>query len=220
MSGLKLKIEAQAQVRANLARRHLDTALYFAAQCRNIEQAEGLLPWPQPSWDKNQSYAVGTVLLAVAALEAAVNELFRDSIDRTQALGSVTPDQMRLLATLWPEVETYPILRKYQVVLTACGHAPLPEGEAPFQPCADLITLRNELVHFKPEWDHELRKHKKLESRLSTKFAQNQLSTQSAGTMVWFPHRCLGAGSAEWAWATVRAFSVAFGQQLGVGSRL
>ena len=136
-----------AQVRASLARRHLNTALYFAAQCRNIEQAEGLLPWPQPSWDKNQSYAVGTVLLAVAALEAAVNELFRDSIDRTRTLGSVTSDQMRLLATLWPEVETSPILRKYQVVLAACGHAPLPEGEAPFQLCADLVTLRNELVH-------------------------------------------------------------------------
>ena len=148
------------------------------------------------------------------------NELFRDSIDHTRALGSVTPDQMRLLATFWPEVETYPILRKYQIILAACGHAPLPEGEAPFQSCADLVILRNELVHFKPEWDHELKRHKKLESRLSTKFTQNQLSTQSVGTMVWFPHRCLGAGCAEWACATVQAFSVAFWQKLGAASRL
>lgn len=175
------------------------------------------MEWPQPRWNDLQSYAIGAITLSVAALEAAINELYLEAIDKSSnSLSPLNEDQMALLAELWPEAEWFGLLRKYQVVLTACGKEVLSTGTEPFQSTSALIRVRNALVHFKPEWDHELQHHKRIEDVLRGRFQLNQLAQKATGRTVWFPSQCLGAGCARWACTTAVAFSIEFCNRLGI----
>ena len=155
------------------------------------------------------------------ALESSVNELYQQAIDRDEnALESLTKEQMALLEQLWPEVERFPILKKYQIALTVKNGNGMNTGSEPYQSAYSLVALRNGLVHFKPEWDDSLDEHLKLENRLSTYFKPNRLAEKAKGTMVWFPHKCLGAGSATWACNTVKCFSKKFCALMNIRERL
>ncbi len=209
------------RVKENLSRRLLATALELASECERIEREQSALDWPQEGWERLQGLAVTTVVTAVAALEASINELYLQAADRSRdALESLTDEHMALLEALWPTVEwTRGILNKYQVALTACGKAPFDKGAEPWQSAAGLVRLRNALVHFKPEWRDEQREHKKLEELLSSRFPENALSQRAKGSMTWFQGRCLGAGCAMWACDTVTAFAAHFASRLGVRDR-
>jgi hypothetical protein len=88
------------KIKANLSRRHLQTAILFAKQCRQIEDAEASLPWRQPRFDDSQSFAVGAVVVAVAALEASINELYLEAGDGGNDLVvALTEDQKQILVT-------------------------------------------------------------------------------------------------------------------------
>jgi len=189
--------------------------------CAEIESHEKHMEWPQPSWDRTRSYALASVILAVGALESSINELYQQAIDRDKnALENLSEAQMKLLEQLWTQAEEFSILRKYQVALVACGRDPMQEGSEPFQSAAALIVLRNALTHFKPEWDDSLIEHKKLERRLRSYFAPSALAERAKGRIVWFPHKCLGAGCATWACTTAEEFSNAFCALMQIRKRL
>jgi hypothetical protein len=176
--------------------------------CGQIENDEKKLAWPQPHWDDARSHAIAAVVLATAALEASINELFQQAIDKNKnALSSLTKDQMILLEELWGEVENFSILRKYQIALIATEKDPMPKGDEPFQSASSLVVLRNAIIHFKPEWDDELKTHQKIEDRLSNRFLPSELTAQVKGEMVWFPYKYLGAGCSRWAIETVKKFT-------------
>jgi hypothetical protein len=46
------------------------------------------------------------------------------------------------------------------------------KGTEPYPSAAALVSLRNALVHVKPEWDDSLNKHQKLEAKLWLKDAE------------------------------------------------
>lgn len=196
------------------------TAQLFLAQTREITQNEGHLPWPQPHWEESRSYASGAVILAVAALEASINELFLESVDRNQtSLAGVALDRLQLMATLWEEVDAFSMLNKYDIALVSCGKDPFAKGTEPYQSAKGVVDLRNALVHFKPEWGDELDRHSRLEQQLATRFPACALASQATGTMVWFPHKCLGAGCASWCIDSVVKFVSEFCTRLGIPSR-
>ena len=173
-----------AAVKANLSGRHLSAADYFASQCEAIEMEEATLDWEQPRLYESRHYSIGAVVLAVAALETSVNELYLEAVDRTKSsLDPLSEQQMSLLEELWKGIDrTFTILEKHQVALTACGKPPMDRGAEPAQSAADLIVLRNALIHFKPEWDTELDKHQNLEDRLRQKFPPSALAARGLGT--------------------------------------
>jgi hypothetical protein len=216
-----MRVTLTVTVKAGLSSLHLNSSILFANVCSQIEDEESNLPWPQPSWDKARSYASAAVILAVAALESSVNELYQQAIDRdVEALKSLTKEQMSLLEQLWPEIERFPILRKYQVALTVKHGNGMDIGKEPYQSASSLVEFRNGLVHFKPEWDDSLDAHLKLENRLRQYFKQSRLTEKETGDMVWFPKRCLGAGSAIWAAKTAIRFSKEFSNLMGIKDRL
>lgn len=212
--------DIRLRVKANLSRPLLATARLFARHCGEIADREGELDWPQPSWEASRSYAIGAVVMAVSALEASINELYLEAVDRnTHALGALTAEQIAQLEVLWEAVDRTQILAKYQLVLAVCGKERLAKGAEPHQSADALIDLRNAVVHFKPEWDDELDEHARLEKRLARKFDSCVLASRAQGRMVWFPGRCLGAGCAKWAVATVERFVVEFCGRLGIRGR-
>jgi len=77
---------------------------------------------------------------------------------------------------VWDTIEEKPILTKYQLALTLCQKEKFDKGHNPYQDAHRLITLRNALVHYKPEWDTDLNEHKKLESYLSNRFLVSPFS--------------------------------------------
>lgn len=212
--------DIRLRVKANLSRPLIATAKRFALHCREIADREGELDWPQPGWEASRSYAIGAVVMAVSALEASINELYLEAVDRnTHALGTLTPDQISQLEVLWEFVDRTNILAKYQVVLAVCGRERFAKGSEPYQSTDALIDLRNAVVHFKPEWDDELEVHARLEQRLAGRFDDCLLAARAQGRMVWFPGRCLGAGCAGWAIATVERFVGEFCGRLGIRGR-
>jgi hypothetical protein len=215
-----LTVRAVGRTKANLSRLHLRTAQLFLADCEEITRNESHLAWPQPHWEESRSYASGAVILAVAALEATINELYLESADRNQnSLPGIAHDRLDLMATLWEEVDEFSILKKYEMALVACGKEPLLRGAEPYQSAKGVVDLRNALVHFKPEWAGDLDRHSKLEDQLGKKFQACVLASQATGTMVWFPHKCLGAGCASWSIDSVRRFVGEFCGRMGIPER-
>ena len=174
--------DIRLRVKANLSRPLIATAKLFALHCGEIADREGELDWPQAGWEASRSYAIGAVVMAVSALEASINELYLEAVDRnTHALGTLTPDQISQLEVLWESVDRSNILAKYQLVLAVCGKERFSKGSEPYQSTDALIDLRNAVVHFKPEWDDELEVHAKLEQRLARKFDDCVLAARAHG---------------------------------------
>lgn len=208
-------------VKSALSQFHLASATRFALACAKIESEEKHLEWPQPRWDEARSNALAAVLLAAASLESSVNEFYQQALDSDKnALKSLSPTQMKLLGELWPEIEKLSPLRKYQVALVATGYKPMDKGQELYRSADGLMRLRNALVHFRPEWDDDLKDHRSLEQRLSQLFPVSALADRAKGRMVWFPHKCLGAGCAEWAVESTVRFSQEFVNTLGIRERL
>lgn len=209
------------RVKSGLFQFHLDSAIRFARACAKIESEEKHLEWPQPRWDEARSNALAAVLLAAASLESSVNEFYQQAVDNDKnALKSLSPTQIKLLAELWSEIEKLSPVRKYQVALVAMGHEPMDKGQEPYRSADGLMRLRNALVHFRPEWDDDLKDHRSLEQRLSQLFPVSALADRAKGKMVWFPHKCLGAGCAEWAVESAVQFSQKFVNTLDIRERL
>lgn len=166
----------------------------------------------------HRAYVTGAVISSVAFLESSINELYLEAEDQNkQHLAGLGESEMKRLAVLWPELESMPILKKYQMALLLTEQNGFDPGGSTFQDASGAIFLRNELVHYKPEWDSELNKHKKVEDRLNGKFALNPLSTKQH---LWFPHQCLGSGCALWCISSVTKFMSEFCNRMGIPDRV
>jgi hypothetical protein len=209
------------RVKSGLSQFHLSSAARFALACAKIESEEKHMEWPQPRWDEARSNALAAVLLAAASLESSVNEFYQQAVDRDKnALNPLSESQMQLLAELWPEIEKLSPLRKHQVALVAMKQEPMSKGQEPYRSADGLVRLRNALLHFRPEWDDDLKNHRSLEQRLSQLFPVSALADRAQGQMAWFPHKCLSAGCAEWAIESTVRFSQHFVNTLGIRERL
>jgi hypothetical protein len=162
---------------------------------------------------RHATVASGSVILAACAVEATVNEYHLDSPDRNApALGRAAA-VAHLIEELWDTVDRLPILRKYQWILSLAHAELFDHGQEPFQAAADLVELRDALVHYKPEWSHAAERSAKLEKRLGHKFELNRLSMPG---QFFLPYRCLGFGCAKWAVRVVQRFVADFASRLGV----
>ncbi|WP_428309043.1 hypothetical protein [Immundisolibacter sp.] len=190
---------------------------------QHIEDAESQLEWPQPQNDANLGHAAASVTLAAAALEAAVNEVYLRAVDQSfSAFPKLNRAEVRLLAELWEVVESSraQTIKKHELALAALNKPEISRGTSVSQDAASLLELRDLLMHFKPEWEDELDRHRKVEGRLRGKFAENQLSARATGRMLWFPGRCLGAGCAIWAVQSASRYHEEFVESLGATSVL
>jgi len=208
---------AEVGMRAYFSSYHLWAAEHFTRFAKEIEDAHT----GSPEFNiTHRAYVTNAILSAVAFLEAAINELFDDVVDKHPSyVDPLTPECSRLLAGLWigheQSVERWPILDKYQIALLCSGNSAFDKSAQPYQDVQILIGLRNRLTHSRPKTrvsaDAE---QEKLRERMSARFRPNRLMEGAANP--YFPDHHLGAGCAGWAVETVRAFAHEFFERLNI----
>ena len=172
---------------------HLQSAAYFARESAKYEKTTKVTEELQ---SQHRAYVTASIILSIASIESAINELFLEAVHKNnQFFSHLQPNVPDLLIELWGQAERFSILEKYQLVLAVAGKEKFNKGNSPYQEVDSAIRLRNALVHYKPEWDDEIKEHKNLESRFKSRFLLNPFTKPA---QAFFPHRCLGHGCAEW----------------------
>jgi hypothetical protein len=203
------------RIKHSLSKQHMRGARLLAAKALEIESRGR--PIPDAVLVEHRAYVTGSIMSAVAALEASVNELYlevRDAEPRTT--DALDERGSELMVGLWAETERLPILEKYQRALLFCGRPSFQRGQSPFQETDSVVKLRDNLVHYKPEWNDEEGRHESLMLRLKDKCPLNPIAEGE----LWFPHQCLSAGCASWSTQVAADFLSDFCARLGVPSRV
>jgi hypothetical protein len=199
-----------------LYRQHLLAARQFADQARVLEQ-RGLARISPAGLDRHRSYVSAAILASVAFLEASINDLYVELEELNESDGAGPPNRMLArLPQVWPAIERSPILYRYQLALVLADAERFHESRAPYADADSLIQLRDALVQHIPDRQAERRRRRRLERRLQNRFPSSALA-RAPGP--WFPHRCLGAGCADWAVRTADQFSDAFCQRMSIPAR-
>jgi hypothetical protein len=218
--------------RAYLSEYHIRTAAFFARQSAKMERKHRDKSWhdlnESGAFAEHRAYVTGAIFAAVAFLEATINELFDDTADE-RAVGPVRQlpsDARALMRNLWrfKSCREGSTLNKFQTALDLNGKEPFKKGQQPYQDVDLLIGLRNDLIHFKPEWiaagqpATQSEQHK-FERQLRTKFLHNPLIPEPTEEHPFYPDKCLSHGCAEWAVKCSLAFANKFHARMGILSR-
>jgi hypothetical protein len=163
---------------------------------------------------EHRGHILTSIILSVAFIEAAINEVLQDAFDehRTAKLDKVDREVQVRWAALWEAMDqgdTGRVLNRYQAALVMADCEPFDQGEEPFQSVKLLIRLRNHLIHYKPETVFA-DSPEKLADALRAHVAKNPLSTNQAEVDGWLSNNC-----AEWAIAAAKDFVGEFAARTG-----
>jgi len=212
MEQLKLECNATGTLRYNFAVQHMMAAARFARNCHQIEKDNAGQSFG-PFFDEILSYVSASVLSAVAALEANINESFADIQDGITVVGGFN---CQALQESWCEIEKLSILDKYNRFLELEKLDGLDASASQYQFAKILIGVRNALVHYKPEWHDEQKVHKKISQRLRGKFKFSPFVDVNAPI---FPMRCMTYGFADWTVQSTLNFADWFSFTSGIPNR-
>jgi len=153
------------------------------------------------SFYSHKAYVTGSIMLCVAFIEARINELIVGATINVNPWNKGIVDENTYKsfqqAGILDGINNLRLLEKYQFVLSFFGKQQFKKEKPPYQDVSLLISLRNKLVHFKPEiqWlndEHYFLKHFK-----SKKLSLNPIVEKSKSSE--FPDILLGYGCAKWA---------------------
>jgi hypothetical protein len=215
-------MDARALVaaRAYFSWQHLSAAALCARSAKSIETSKA---GTKAYFPEHRSYVIGSVLFSVAALEAAINELFADASEAN--LGKLRPvdeNVIKRMGEMWllgvPRTARYTVAEKYAIALALDGKPPFHKGTEPWQSVAKLLKLRNALIHYEPEWvpvdsTKEPGDEHTFEKQLSGKFPVNPLAPTENP---FYPDKVLGHGCAAWAVRSAMDFMDSFQEKLGL----
>lgn len=201
---------------------HLSAAALFAKQCLELESSSGCTAIDGIERRKHNAYAVSSVIVSAAFLEATINELFADCSEGLYPERINTLPAKHLMGRLWkkgiPRTASFSILEKYEIALELNAKSAIDKSVNPYQDVKLLVELRNALIHYEPETivscgGNDATKLHKFETRFQGKFERNRLT--GVGNP-FYPDKLLGAGCAKWAVKAAVAFTDAFFQKVGV----
>ena len=210
---VKSKISGTLSLKTNFSGHHMLSAAHFARQSAIIETN-----YKDEITDElraeHRAYVTGAIIVSVASLEATINEVFISATDNDNLFKDFDPTIPKVLAEFWTWdiVERSSILKKYRCVLAVANKETFDRGNTPYQEVNDLIKLRDALVHYKPEWDTDLKTHEAIENRLKSRFNINPFSHDDNA---FFPKKCLGHGCAEWSVKSTIEFIEDFYRRMG-----
>lgn len=202
---------------------HLYSAALFARKSHEIEkQWQGV---HNPTlYREDLAYVSSSIISSVAFLESTINEIYSDSLDQKPEqhpiLSQLDSDSLNKIIHIQNvlNLKFLSILEKYQFFLILLNKAEFDKGKNPYQDTNVLIKLRNDLVHYNPEWidandEPTENKPHRYESALIGRFEEN-LFMKSSGNP-FYPYKCLGYGCADWAVTTAKNFVAKFSDDLG-----
>lgn len=202
--------KGQIRQRSGFAVQHLMAAARFSRQCGEVEAAnrgKSLGPF----YDEQIACVSATVMLSVASLESNINEHLSDS---DKLLSDIPKGARKQFCELLGQAST---VEKYERVLGVKGLEPFDRGTSRYQDVDILIAIRNELVHFHPEWHDQQDRHEKLGKRLMYRFPLSPFIPEASGVV--FPQRFVSHGCAKWAVASALDFMVEFSAKVGQPDR-
>ena len=169
---------------------HMLAAARFSRQCGQIQE-ENLGKKLGSFFDAQISCVSATIMLCVASLESNINEYLSEGEKLFPLINEYARNEFITL------LEPSSILDKYQSVLSFKGIDIFDSSREPFQSVNTIIALRNELVHFHPEWHDEQIRHKKLGKILAGKFELSPFLNKESSVL--FPQRIISHGCTIWA---------------------
>jgi hypothetical protein len=204
-------MEATGRVIANFAWQHLKAATTFRDHLVRLEAEHGGRPFGS-FFEEIRSYGSACIMSATASLEALINELFIAHNSRLRAL------LVDFEAKFWGKrgIERRPILEKYQLALEMLGQPRLDERTPPYLDAWALIELRNALMHYKPTWDPDRRRHVELKDVLSGRFPLSPFPDAGADFV---SMKCMSAGCAKWVIATATGLIREFDSRTNLDER-
>lgn len=212
--------------RLYLSMQHIQSAALFAQRSGQIEK----------KYDGNFSNELLTeywanitasIFAAVSFLEATINELFADATEEySEYPKNLNSNIKALMADMWkkgiPRTARYPILEKFDIALILARKPAFDRGKPPAQDVELVVRLRNNLVHYEPEWINDettassmSATKKKFIKGLRGKFTNNPLMSKNNP---FFPDKCLSYGCARWAFLSSLSYSDEFYAKLGVSA--
>jgi hypothetical protein len=205
---------ASVRMRTYYSLHHIRAAAHFARLSKAVEQSYSG-KFRDELFNEHRAYITGSILSAVSFLEATINELFADASEHSgEYVQQLDAEIVHLLENVWQfsKIEQLPVLDKYQLALTLAKAEMFDKGASIYQNVQLLITLRNTLVHYKPEWvgkDEPLRNWRR---QLQAKnFSLNPMMPHNP----FFPDQCLSYGCAKWSFESslliVREFALRIG---------
>lgn len=167
---------------------------------------------------------ISAIWFSVASIEAAVNEFFEMASDPPTAPGYFSDSgnnplgrrEAAMLSEVWTQakVERLAPLEKCQIALGLLGRAKFDDKQQPFESAQCLISFRNSLTHYRPQWtpiNDPLRGG--IRGTLKGRFA---LHPHNSSKRMQFPGIFLSAECAHWATETAYKFEIEFFQRIGV----
>ena len=189
--------QATAHMRMQFAIQHLAGALGFSRQVCEIEAQHLGEPWGGTFYEEMSGPAIAVIMMTVAGMESYLNELFADAAIHFSS--SMLP--------IWKkgakDFDRKPLLDKTDWFLLLRGEEKINRNISLINDVEALVTLRNALVHFKPEWDDESARHESVSKRLEGKFMPLSWLADDPGV---FPRAWITGGCTTWAVDTAIKF--------------
>jgi hypothetical protein len=203
-------------------------AVTFARKCGDLEanpktpsdeeRARGLA-WSADDQRDYRSYAIASIFSSVAFLEASINELFASaSYSNLEVGGSLAEAERECLVGAADLIERNNLLDKFQLALYLLHREAFDAGNnQSYQDAKILVSLRNELVHYKPRFravTSEFSESAKWARALYGK--RFSLNPFTGSGNAFFPDKCLSYGCTAWAWNAALSFTDDFYNRVGV----
>ena len=201
-------------LKANFSDNHMLSAAHFARQSAIIE-TNYKYEITEELRAEHKAYVTGAIIASVASLEATINEVFISAVDDENLFEDFDPTIPKILAELWnlDVVKKTRFLEKCRLVLDVANKEKFDTKSSLFRKVDLLIKLRNAMIHYKPEWDTDLKKHKNVGDALKKcGFNTNPFSHDNNA---FFPEKCLGHGCAEWSVKSTIEFIEDFYRRMG-----
>jgi uncharacterized protein YutE (UPF0331/DUF86 family) len=213
------KISFTAKQRANFTHYHLNSAKMFANHAIELEKYCNDDQQKKNEVHKDYiSYVSSSVLASVAALESNINEMFIDFREKYEAVHKNTDSNTNkmieainafsVIKDMFVHIieKPKPVLSKYKTMsLLIKERNIISEKEETI--IKFIIRLRNNIVHFMPEWDNDLNEHESIEktykNQYSGKFSLSPIYNSGA---MFFPYLCLSADCSSWCLSSVKKF--------------
>lgn len=193
------EVTAKASIRTSMTIQFLKSAILFAEKAKELE-INISHPIKDSIRSEHRSYATMSIIASVAFLEATINEIYLDAVDKNKNIFPNYDDCIiNSLASIWPILEEYKArtLSKYQTILEISKKDKFKKGALPYQAVQELIDLRNILIHYKPEWSNKENKFSDLQAKLRNKnIVDNPYSHKNDPA---FPKKILSFDCAAWA---------------------
>ena len=191
------------------------------AASTQAEQARGL-KWSEATQREHRSFAAASILASVAFLEASVNELFASTKhENLREVGaSLQPSDRTALTAATEMLSGNRLLDRFQLALLLLRRPAFDIGAQPYQDAVLLVRLRNELVHYTPQFRSGASSEPTLSAEAkwlrcleSKRFSINPFTGEGNP---FFPDKCLCHGCTMWAWNAAVTFCDSFFNEIGV----